>query len=613
MGIKGELAIWEAESFGVEQVNITLGDLLDRRAGEIPDKEALVYNYPELGLNLRLTYRQYAAEVDRLARGLLALEIKPGEHVAVWAPNLPEWILLEMALAKIGAVLLTVTTAYKSAELEYVLRQGDVTHLFMAGEHRGNSYLDSIYSIAPELGEVVDPVRDELSSAALRHLKRVILITPGSASPACSTILPASPATATGHPDAPGQRGTVLGAVATGSPDVSGLLRYEQILALADAVSYDALRARQSSLSPDDVCQMQYTSGTTGFPKGVMLTHNNLLNQAHFACHRSDLWPDERYVTAMPFFHVAGCLGGVLYSLYVGCTLIPMIGFDAGRMLELFALERGTFSFCVPTMLIAMLNHPRFLAGEFDLPSLRYITTGATPVPVVLMEEVKAKLGADCSVVYGMTETSGAVTSSFPTDSFELKAATVGFPQPHTEIKIVNPATGEIVRLDESGELLTRGCLNMKGYYNMPEMTAQTIDADGWLHTGDLATMGANGYFKVVGRTKDMIIRGGENLYPAEIEAFLMRHPKIAEAQVVGVPDPYMGEEAAAVLRLKAGSTADEDEIREYCRSHISRHKIPRYIRFVESYPLTSSGKVKKFELRELLVKELGLEEARKS
>jgi fatty-acyl-CoA synthase len=227
------------------------------------------------------------------------------------------------------------------------------------------------------------------------------------------------------------------------------------------------------------------------------------------------------------------------------------------------------------------------------------------------MEQVKEKMGVDCLVVYGMTETSGAVTSSVVEDSFELKSATVGFPQPHTEIKIVNPVTGEICRLDESGELLTRGCLNMKGYYNMPEMTAETIDSEGWLHTGDLATMGANGYVKIVGRTKDMIIRGGENLYPAEIEAFLMRHPKIAEAQVIGIPDPCMGEEAAALLRLKPDVTADEAEISEYCRAGISRHKVPRYIRFVVSYPLTSSGKVKKFELRDMLVRDLGLQEAK--
>ena len=577
MGIKGDLAIWEAESFGVEPVNMTLGDLLDARADALPDVEALVYNYPELGITLRLTYSQYRAEVNRLARGLLALGIQPGEHIAVWAPNLPEWVLLELALAKIGAVLVTVNTAYRTAELEYVLRQGDIATLFMTRGYRGNSYLDSVYSIAPELKNVDDPVKSELSSAALPRLKRVVVIDDW-------------------------QRAT--------SPE-PGLLRYEQVLALADRVPDEALRARQSSVSPEDVCQMLYTSGTTGFPKGVMLTHNNLLNEAHFAVRRSELWPSERYVTAMPFFHVAGCLGGVLYAMYVGCTLIPMVYFDAGKMLELFTIEKGTFSFCVPTMLIAMLNHPRFLAGEFDLTSLRYISTGATPVPVVLMEEVKEKMGADCSVVYGMTETSGAVTSSVIEDSFELKAATVGFPQPHTEIKIVNPATGEICRLEESGELLTRGCLNMRGYYNMPEMTAQTIDSEGWLHTGDVATMGANGYFKIVGRTKDMIIRGGENLYPAEIEAFLMRHPKIAEAQVIGVPDSYMGEEAAALLRLKPDASADEAEIREYCRAGISKHKVPRYIRFVETYPLTSSGKVKKFELRELLVKELGLEEPR--
>ncbi|HST20282.1 MAG TPA: AMP-binding protein [Blastocatellia bacterium] len=314
----------------------------------------------------------------------------------------------------------------------------------------------------------------------------------------------------------------------------------------------------------------------------------------------------------MPLFHVAGCVGGVIIGLYIGGVLIQMIAFDPAKQLELMANEKATFTFAVPTMLIAMLNHPRFIAGEFDLSSLRLIMTGATPVPVVLIEQVKEKIGADCIIVFGQTESSGTVTETLLTDSFELKSATVGIPHPHMDIAIVNPATGEPVGFGESGELLARGFLVMKGYYNMPELTAEAIDAEGWLHTGDLATMNAQGYVNIVGRVKDMIIRGGENVYPAEIESFLMRHPKIAEAQVVGVPDTFMGEEAAALLRLKSGETADETEILEYCRANISRHKIPKYINFVDAYPLTASGKVKKFELRAQLIKELGLEEAAK-
>jgi fatty-acyl-CoA synthase len=571
MGIKGDQAIWEAEDFGVELLNITIGDLFDQQVEKFPDKEALLYRYPELGLTLSLTYRQYHDEVNRLARGLLALGIERGEHVAVWAPNLPEWIILELALAKIGAVLVTVNTNYRAAEIEYVLRQGDVTTLFMAEEFRGNSYLDSIYRIAPELKSLADPRQQTLSSAGLPRLKRVVLI---------------------------------------GNTPRPGLMLYSQVMALSESVSPEALRARQASLSPHDVAQMQYTSGTTGFPKAVMLTHHNLINQAHVSCARGDLNSDERYVTAMPLFHVAGCLGGVLFAIYMGCTLIPMISFDPAKQLELFAAEKATFSFAVPTMLIAMLNHPRFVAGEFDLSHLRLIFTGATPVPLTLMEEVKAKWGADCSVVYGMTESAGAITQSFYTDSFELKAATVGLPQPHMDVKIVSPATGETARLGESGELLARGFLVMKGYYNMPDKTAETIDADGWLHTGDLAVMNASGYVNIVGRVKDMIIRGGENIYPAEIEAFLMRHPKVAEAQVIGVPDVFMGEETAALVRLKDRETADEAEIRQYCQTGISRHKVPKYIKFVTAFPLTPSGKVKKFELREQLIRELGLEEA---
>ena len=570
MGIKGDRAVWEAESRDIELINLTIGELFDRQCEAFADKEAIVYNYPEVGLDLRLSYREYRDEVDRLAKGLLALGIQKGENVAVWATNVPEWILLEMALAKIGAVLVTVNTNYRASEIEYVLRQGDITTLFMIEEHRGNSYVESIYRVAPELKDLNDPIREQLSSANLPELKRVILI---------------------------------------GDAAVAGMMHYSQVAPLGEDITDEMLRERQSSLDPHDVIQMQYTSGTTGFPKGVMLTHHGIINQTHVSCLIGNLKSDERYVTAMPFFHIAGSLGAVMFAVYLGCTLIPLISFDPTKELELFDNERATFSFNVPTMLIAMLNHPRFLAGEFDLSSLREIITGATPVPVALMEDVKAKMGADCTIVYGLTESTGTVTETIQSDSFELKSSTTGIPHPHMEVMITDPATGEPVALGDQGELMTRGFLVMKGYYDMPDKTAETIDDEGWLRTGDLATMNADGYVNIVGRVKDMIIRGGENIYPAEIEEFLMRHPKIAEAQVVGVPDSFMGEEVAAVLRLRPNETITEDEIRSYCCDGISRHKVPQYIRFASVFPLTASVKVKKFELKAQLTRELGLED----
>jgi len=573
MGIKGSLAIWEAESRDIELIDLTIGELFDRQCEAFADKEAIVYNYPEIGLDLRLSYRQYREEVDRLAKGLLALGIQKGENIAVWATNVPEWIFLEMALAKIGAVLVTVNTNYRASEIEYVLRQGDITTLFMIAEHRGNSYVESIYRVAPELKALNEPIREQLTSANLPELKRVIFI--GDAAP-------------------------------------TGMMLYGDVAPLGEDITDETLRERQTSLDAHDVIQMQYTSGTTGFPKGVMLTHHGIINQTHVSCLIGNLKSDERYVTAMPFFHIAGSLGAVMFAVYLGCTLIPLISFDPTKELELFDNERATFSFNVPTMLIAMLNHPRFLAGEFDLSSLREIITGATPVPVALMEDVKAKLGADCTIVYGLTESTGTVTETIQSDSFELKSSTTGIPHPHMEIKISDPATGDPVALGEQGELMTRGFLVMNGYYNMPDKTAETIDAEGWLRTGDLATMNAQGYVNIVGRVKDMIIRGGENIYPAEIEEFLMRHPKIAEAQVVGVPDSFMGEEVAAVLRLRPNETITEDEIRSYCGDGISRHKVPQYIRFASVFPLTASGKVKKFELKAQLTRELGLEDVAK-
>src|SRR5215510_851225 len=382
MRVEGNRALWRAESRGIDLLDITIGELFDRQCEANADKEALVYNYPEIGLDLRLTYRQYQKEVNRLAKGLLALGIEKGEHVAVWATNVPEWVLLEIALAKIGAVLVTVNTNYRPAEIEYVLRQGDVTTLFMIEEFRGNSYVESMYRIAPELRDLTDPVRTLLQSSSLPELKRVILIA---------------------------------------NESMPGMMPYSEVARLSESVADRALSKRQSSLDPHDVIQMQYTSGTTGFPKGVMLTHYGIINQAHVSCLIGSLGPDERYVTAMPFFHIAGSLGAIMFGVYLGCTLIPLIHFDPLKELELFHKEKATFSFNVPTMLVAMLNHPRFVAGEFDLSSLRQITTGATPVPVVLIEEVKAKMGADCTIVFGLTESTGTVTETIQTDSFELK------------------------------------------------------------------------------------------------------------------------------------------------------------------------------------------------
>lgn len=569
MGIHNDRAIWEAQSEGFALLNTTIGDLLDQQADAMPDKEALVYHYPELVINVRLTYSQYRTQANRLAKGLLALGVKKGDHIAVWATNLPEWVILEMAAAKIGIVLVTINTNYRTAELEYVLHQGDITMLLMIAESRGNSYLDAIYSIAPELKSLTDPAHQRLCAAKLPRLQRVVLI---------------------------------------GAAPQPGLMPYSQVIAMGEDIPDEALQARQSSVTPQDIAQIQYTSGTTGFPKGAMLTHHGVINNAFLHISRGKFQPDDRFVTAMPFFHTAGCVMAVIGCLINGCTLIPLITFDPAKELGLISSEKGTVCGGVPTMLIAMLNHPRFQAGEFDTSSLRHVLSGGSPVPLVLMEQIEKQMGVCVLVVYGMTETSAVITQALSTDALEFRAGTVGLPLPHTEIKIVSPLTGETVGFGEPGELLTRGFLVMKGYYKMPEKTAETIDADGWLHTGDLAAMNAQGYINIVGRVKDMVIRGGENLYPAEVEAFLMRHPKIAEAQIVGVPDVFMGEEMAALLRLKPGESADAAEIQEYCQARISRHKIPKYIKFVESFPLTASGKVKKFELKEQLVKELGLE-----
>jgi fatty-acyl-CoA synthase len=570
MPIRAGRAIWDADSTGNELLDITIGGLLDSQAAAFPNREALVYRYPEIGLSLRLTYGQYRAEADRLAKGLLAIGFAKGEHVAVWATNVPEWPLLEMALAKVGAVFVAVNTNYRSSELEYLLRQGDVTTLVLTSGYRDNSFLEAVDAIAPELKELKDPAVEELRCSRLPLLRRVIFI---------------------------------------GDSPPRGLLSYRHVISMGDGVPDEMLRERQASVSPDDVAMIQYTSGTTGFPKGVMLSHAGLINNALLFSRTWNWQPDDRLVTPMPFFHAAGA-NIIFGGLASGAAVIPLVTFDPAKQLELIEKERATCTFGVPTMLIAMMNHPRLLTGDLDLSSLRLVGSGGAPVPVSLMEQIRERLGVDIGIAFGQTESSGVITTTPAGDSFELKSATVGIPLPHVDVKIVDAAGGETLGFGQKGELLIRGYQVMKGYYKMPEKTAEAIDPDGWLHTGDLATMNQNGYVNIVGRLKDMVIRGGENLYPVEIEAYLMSHPKIAEAQVVGVPDFFMGEELCAAIRLKVDESADEDEIREYCRAGMSRNKVPRYIRFLSEFPTTASGKVRKFELKQRMIKELGLDDA---
>ena len=565
MGVKGNLAVWEAETEGLElQADLTIGRLLDDQAKAQPDKEGLVYNYPELGIEMRLTFQQYRAEVDRLAKSLIALDIHKGDHVAIWASNVPQWVLLQLATARIGAILVTVNTAYRTSELEYVLRQGDVKALFMIEEFRGNSYLEAVYNIVPEIKNLGDPATESLQSSTLPRLKRVVLI---------------------GHTPRP------------------GVLLYDDLLEMGQTVTDEKLETYKAAVTARDTAMILYTSGTTGFPKGAMLSHYNIINTMLMNIRGQD-YSNERYINPMPLFHVAGCNFNI-FSIIQGVTNIPVIAFDPAKVLELFVKERGTMAFAVPTMLLAMLNHPRFLSGELKPGPIRLIYTGGTTIPASVMEAVKLKLGSDVGILFGQTESTGAGTGTLPADSFELKSTTVGKAYANMEIKIVNPETGQPVECDQSGELWMRGFPVMTGYYNMPEKTAETIDPEGWLHSGDLATMDAQGYIKIIGRAKDMIIRGGENVYPAEIEAFLSRHPAIADAQVIGVPDDTMGEEIAVLIKLRPNQVLTEDALRDHCRANISRYKVPRYVRFVTDYPLTSSGKVKKFELKQQFLAEL--------
>ena len=535
-----------------ELLHLTIGKLLEKTAANAPDHEAVVY--PDRGL--RYTYREFDQLCRKVAKGLMALGIDKGEHVAIWASNTPEWLTAQFASAKTGAVLVTVNTNYQLSELEYVLKQSDATTLILMESYRGTSYIDILYKLIPELKES-EP--GKLASERLPFLKNIILM---------------------------------------GDKRHPGMYLWDDILKLSGSVSEKALDHRMERLKEHDVINMQYTSGTTGFPKGVMLTHSNLANNAANIAECMNLSKKDRMCIPVPFFHCFGCVLGTLACVTAGATMVPVQEFSPKEVLSAVETEKCTALHGVPTMFIAELNDQDF--ASYDLSSLRTGIMAGSNCPIEVMKKVINNMGmSEITIAYGQTEASPVITQTRVNDSLKRRVETVGRALPNVEVKITEPGTNQEVARGVQGELCTRGYHVMKGYYKNSEDTAAVIDEDGFLHTGDLAVMDEEGYCRITGRLKDMIIRGGENIYPREIEEFLYKHPNILDVQIVGVPDETFGEEISAWIKLKSGASMTADELKEYCKGKIARYKIPRYIAFVEEFPMTASGKVQKFKLRE--------------
>ena len=555
----------------------TIGDILDIQTQRFAEREALVH----AATGDRFNYREFHAEVERVARGLLSIGIEKGQHVGIWATNYTEWVIAQFATAKIGAVLVTVNPAYRTHELAYVLEQAQIGALILIGRFRApvltgrtSDYVGMVNELVPELASASP---GELNSTRFPHLRHVIFIPP--------------------HDDA-------------STPAPPGMRRWDDLLTLAEQTNPDVLRNRQAQCGPDDVVNIQYTSGTTGNPKGAMLTHHNLVANALHVGDAMEMDEHDRLCIPVPFYHCFGCVMGSLNCVVHGSTMvIPAQRFDPLQTLHAISAERCTAVHGVPTMFIAQLGHPEF--ANLDLSSLRTGIMAGSPCPIEVMREVIDRMGAErITIAYGQTEASPVVTQTLADDSIERRVSTVGKVLPGVEVRLVDPETGLVVGPGQQGELQTRSTMVMKGYFNMPEATADAIDADGWLHTGDLATVDEDGYYKITGRLKDMIIRGGENIYPREIEEFLYTHPQIDDVQVIGVPDQRFGEEVMAWVRLKPDADATEESIRDFCRGRIAHYKVPRYVKFTDEFPMTVTGKIQKFRMREMAVEELGLQTA---
>src|SRR5919112_3450144 len=545
---------------------LTVGGLLDLVRERRPDDDALVY--PDRGL--RYTYDEFGAAVERCAGALLALGIGKGDHVAVWCQNVPEWVTLQFATGKVGAVLVTINPAYKSHELKYVLEQSDAAALFLTEGVGDADFLQILQGAVPEFGETDD---GDLSIEELPFLKHVVL----------------------------------MGEV---PPEGLPVMGFGEFLGRGEEVSAEALRELQTSLDAEDVINMQYTSGTTGFPKGVQLTHTNIVKNAFHIGECMKLGPEDRVCIPVPFFHCFGCVLGTLNTVTHEGTMVPVESFDAGAVLEAVDQEGCTALLGVPTMFIAELDHPDF--ERYDTSSLRTGIMAGSPCPMEVMKRVVDVMGAsEITIAYGQTESSPVITQTRTDDPLELRVSSVGRKLPDVEVRIVSMETDEDAGPEEQGELWTRGYHVMRGYYKMEERTSEVIDDEGWLHTGDLAVMDEDGYVRITGRAKDMIIRGGENIYPREIEEFLYTHPEISDVQVYGVPDEKYGEQgAAAVIKKEPDSDLSEEDVKDFCRENIARFKVPFYVDFVDEYPMTASGKIQKYRLREAAIERYGLQEA---
>lgn len=545
-------------------LNLTIGDLLDDVSDRLTDKEAMVY----ADRPVRYTYGELREAADQIAKALIGLGIKKGDTLALWATNVPEWILLQYGSAKMGAILVTVNTQYRTTELEYLLKQSDSTVLFLGEGFKDSNYIEILQEVLPGLKDA--PMDKPYSFENLPMLRHSVLLS---------------------------------------EKQVPGIINWSDFMSYGSTISDEVLKEYQAETHPEDVINIQYTSGTTGFPKGVMLTHNNIVNNGNAVADAMNLVEEDRLCFPVPLFHCFGCVMSSLACVNKGATMVPVEYFDPAIVLAAVEKEKCTALHGVPSMFIAELELLK--TKSYNTSTLRKGIMAGSPCPVEVMKQVISTMGmVEVTIAYGQTEASPVITQTRIDDLLERRVSTVGRPLDKVEVKIVDPVTGVELAFGEQGDLCARGIGIMVGYYNMPEATTMVMDEDGWLHTGDLAVMDSHGYCKITGRLKDMVIRGGENIYPREIEEFLYSHPKIADVQVVGLPDFKYGEELCAVIRLREGETATYEEIREFCKGQISHHKIPFYVNFVDSYPITASGKIQKYRLRETYIEVYNLQKA---